>query len=356
MTTPGGSAPDGAYVIGTRFGSDENEAGIRNKIKGSALSGFQGAQFNLMDVILGGFGSVLGAIANTVNDDYIADLATIQNHSQSIEELQAAYDQLILQGQSIVFESNNTYYPSPGITSIDVIIIGAGGGGGGAFRSTLYMSGGGGGGGGEVHTNIPSSLLPKEEDGTFSGIAITIGQGGAAGPVADSGTGGGTSKFGPYLDGGGGEGGTYSSSGVVAAGGSGMIPGGNGGRGGYWDSFNGTNTLGTSGPTNSTSPYDLHGGGGGGGSGATRVAGAAFTGGIGGISAGGAAGSPGQSGKSPNAIIAAGGGGGGGGVDGNGGAGAFPGGGGGGGAASTGGTYAGGIGGNGRLWIIERFS
>src|SRR5690606_40093261 len=38
---------------------------------------------------------------------------------------------LILQGNAIVFPSNNTYTPTAGVLSIDVIIIGAGAGGGG---------------------------------------------------------------------------------------------------------------------------------------------------------------------------------------------------------------------------------
>lgn len=350
MTTPGGNAPDGAYVIGSRYGQDENEAGIRDRIRGPALGGFQDAQ-------AANLAGILREIFNTVNDDYIADLPIIQDHSHTITELVEAVNQLILQGQSIVFDSNNTYYPSAGITSIDVILIGAGGGGGGSLFTNVngWMSGGGGGGGGEVHTSIPSSLLPKTA-GAFDPISIFVGAGGYGGPAADSGQGGGNTRLAEYLSAGGGDGGTYSSSPLTALGGAGMIPGGNGSAGAYdrGDTVKIPSTL----AGNSVSAYDLHGGGGGGGAGSTTAL-AGRPGGIGGISAGGNLGTPGGPGLAPNAIIAAGGGGGGGGgasSNGHGGAGGFPGGGGGGAGVPSGTGGHGGAGGNGRLWIIERFA
>lgn len=312
--------------------------------------------------ILGGFATVLDAIFGSVNDDYIAGLPTITNHSNSITTLRAQFNQLILQGNAIVFDSNNTYTPSEGILSIDVILIGAGGGGSSGSYDAFTegsRSGGGGGGGGETHANIPASLLPKNGDGSFKPIQIVIGMGGAGASVdSNYGAGGGHSKFGPevgntgqeWLLGGGGNGGAWGAPGPIAQGGVGMIPGGNGGRGAY------SNVPPTA-PTSSVSAYDLHGGGGGGGAGG-GANGIGTAGGAGGISPGGNPGSPGNPGSSPATIIATGGGGGGGGISGTvgGGTGAFPAGGGGGSACNVGGATTGGAGGNGRCYVIERSS
>jgi hypothetical protein len=311
--------------------------------------------------LLNGFANLIDAITGTVNNAYIQALPVITDHSQSITELREAFDQLVLQGEAKVFTSNNTYVPSPGILSVDVIIIGAGGGGGSGsydFAVSGARSGGGGSGGGETHTSVPASLLPTNPDGSFKPIQIVIGAGGA-GAASDSGfgTGGGNSKFGPevgnagqqWLLGGGGVGGAWGAPGPVAQGGVGMIPGGNGGRGGY------SNVAPTA-PTSSVSAYGLYGGGGGGGAGGGAVVGTA--GAAGGISPGGGVGNPGSPGQSPSEIVATGGGGGGGGVSGSagGGAGAYPGGGGGGSACGVGGATFGGPGANGIIYVIERMT
>lgn len=312
--------------------------------------------------LLGGFASLVQAITGTVNDRYISQLPTITNHSNSITTLQEQFAQVLLQGTAIVFTSNNSYTPTPGIHSIDVIIIGAGGGGSSGSFDALNngeQSGGGGGGGGETHTTIPANLLPTNSSGAFLPIQIIIGAGGA-GAVSDQGvgTGGGNSTFGPqvggtggaWLLGGGGNGGSWGTPGPLPIGGVGMIPGGNGGVGGY-------QTIPPTAPTSSVSAYDLHGGGGGGGAGGSAN-GVGTGGGAGGISPGGAAGSPGAPGTSPASIIATGAGGGGGGLSGqtSGGTGGYPAGGGGGSACGTGGAAAGGAGGNGICYIIEHSS
>ncbi|WP_280317311.1 glycine-rich domain-containing protein [Nocardia wallacei] len=302
--------------------------------------------------ILGGFANVIDAIFGTVNDDYVRDLPTITDHSNSITELQEVINQLILQGNALVFTSNNTYTPSPGIVSIDLIEIGAGAGGAAGRWDVLganRRAGGGGGGGGEVHTPIQASLLPTDGSGNFLPIPITIGAGGAGGASdAAPGGGGGNTSFGPYIPAGGGNGGiaTNTLGAGGGLGGAGMIIGGKGADVGVQN--NGGNSI---------SQFTLNGGGGGGGAGLLETAsGVPSFGGNGGISPGGA---PGQPGQPPSDVVATGGGGGGGSltVTSSGGAGAFPGGGGGGGGGSIGGPRGlGGNGGNGILFIVERMT
>ena len=63
MTTPGGDAPDGAYVIGSRFGSDETEAGIRAKLRGGTLNGYEDSQMQWQ-----GLTSDLAELADEIRD------------------------------------------------------------------------------------------------------------------------------------------------------------------------------------------------------------------------------------------------------------------------------------------------
>ncbi|WP_306358899.1 MULTISPECIES: hypothetical protein [unclassified Nocardia] len=338
MTTPGQGAPDGAFVVGGRYGQNLTEESAKAIMKGGVVSSFESAQ-----------GVAHGAYNNRIDD-----------HANSITELRNAFEQLVLQGRAIVYTRNSSYTPSPDILSVEVIIIGAGGGGSSGSYDALVegvRSGGGGGGGGETHTSIPASLLEKNTDGSFKPIRIVIGSGGAgASQDRNYGASGSDSLFGPevgsddreWLLGGGGQGGQWGAPGPVAQGGVGMIPGGNGGRGGAG------NTRGTA-PTPSVSAYALYGGGGGGGSGGSPLW-AGTAGAAGGISPGGAAANPGWAGRSPAQIVATGGGGGGGGHSGNygGGSGGFPGGGGGGSACAANGATTGGAGATGICYVIER--
>ncbi|WP_028478703.1 hypothetical protein [Nocardia sp. CNY236] len=339
MTTPGQNAPDGAFVVGSRFGQDITEESAKVMMKGGVVSSFENAQ---------------GVAHSTYNN-------VIDDHSQQLVDLTEAVEKLVLQGSALVFYDNDTYTPSPGIVAVDVILIGAGGGGSsGSYDIFVHgtRSGGGGGGGGETHTSIPASLLPVNADGSYKPIQIIIGAGGAGASVdSNFGAGGGHTHFGPqvgvagqsWLLGGGGQGGMWGNNGPVALGGVGMVPGGDGASGLGRDSP-------ATGPGTSSSPFDLHGGGGGGGRGAATAYGAATPGGGGGISPGGAPGVPGAPGKSPSEIVATGGGGGGGGASGNagGGPGGYPGGGGGGSACSGVGATFGGKGADGVLYVIER--
>ncbi|MGY2036631.1 hypothetical protein ACW9HF_15220 [Nocardia gipuzkoensis] len=382
MTFPPGAPYDGtAYGISASGAipgmSGRTQDAITEQLKSTVGDGrwgqIEGGILSIIAAaiaaILGGFGTVIDAIFGTVNNDFVADLPIINDHSQSITVLQAQIEQMILQGLAIKFVSNGTYYPNPELLSVEIIVIGAGAGGASGRWDIIpdnRRGGGGGGGGGEVHLSIPASLLPVDGSGNFLPIPITIGAGGAGGTGSPSpGVGGGNTSFGSYVLGGGGQGGTgggVNVNGVGGQGGAGMIPGGNGGNGGGFTGAGTTQVPPTTG-THSTSFYDLHGGGGGGGGGggignsSGAIPGAG--GGIGGASAGGA--SNGAAGTAPSAIVATGGGGGAGsnaesGV--TGGAGAFPagGGGGGGGGSGPGNNGIGGQGGNGILFVIERLS
>lgn len=370
--TPGqwGVTADGSIPAKRAHTRGNVETTLQNQFQSQQFSGLGGGLVAMIISflgaaiagILGGFASVLDAIFGTVNNHYIEQMPIITDHTQQLEDLVEQFNQLILQGNAIVFVDADIYVPTPGILSVDVILIGAGGGGGsGSYDALIHgaRSGGGGGGGGETHTSIPANLLPTNPDGSFKGIQIAIGAGGN-GAASDglAGQGGGHTRFGPevgsadaaWLIGGGGQGGTWGQPGPIAQGGVGMVPGGNGGRGGY-------STTPPTAPGNSVSAYDLHGGGGGGGGGGNG-AGTGTVGGAGGISPGGNPGNPGAVGTSPASIVATGAGGGGGGLTGSngGGAGGYPAGGGGGSACGTGGASFGGKGGNGIAFIIERFT
>lgn len=342
MTSPNQANPDGALGPGD-FAAFQamTEDQARAAMRGGVQPHWEGAQ----DAAHGAYNS------------------KIDDHTQSITEIQAVINTLILQGDALKYVSNGTYTPNPNVVTVEVINIAAGGGGSSGSQDVVVAgtrSGGGGGGGGEVHAPIPASLLPTNIDGTFKSLQVIIGAGGAGALVdSDVGTGGGHTKFGPevgsgaseYLLAGGGQGGQWGNSGPIAQGGAGMIPGGNGGRAVGDVSHQ---TL----PGSSTSAFDLHGGGGGGGAGYAQGKGGGQAGGNGAVAPGGAPGTPGSAGSSPSAIVAVGGGGGGGGLSGSagGGNGGYPGGGGGGSACSTGGATFGGNGADGVLYIIERMA
>ncbi|PKV80925.1 hypothetical protein ATK86_5362 [Nocardia fluminea] len=383
MTFPGysGGGSPGNWGLGANGSipgmGDLTQSAVTDKIANEAMQGSQWPGLGGMLVgmimsliagvagaILNGFGSVLDAIFGTVNNNYIAEMPIINDHSQSITEMRDAIEQMVLQGLATKFETNGYYTPPEGILSVEVIIIAAGAGGGAGrwdFVPGNRGGGAGGGGGGEVHASIPESLLPRT-GGAYDPITITIGAGGSGGGSSeDPGNGGGNTSFGSFLTAGGGSGGQGGRSAIQAIGGAsgaGMIPGGVGGDGAAGSTGGGSPPP--AGPAgNSVSAYDLHGGGGGGGGGGLDYAGSGFilgsVGGIGGIWPGGALGQPGTP---PTDIVATGGGGGGGAINTQGAAGAYPAGGGGGGwgAGNNSSTVIGGAGGDGVLFIIERSS
>lgn len=123
----------------------------------------------------------------------------------------------------ILFVSNGTYTPSPGMSLIEVAMIGGGGGGGGANASSVPASTcpGGGGGAGEYAAGIFSSA------NVGSSQIVTVGAPGAAGSSAGGGGGtGGITSLGTLLSANGGSGGGG------AAGPQSGVTGGAGGTGG----------------------------------------------------------------------------------------------------------------------------
>ncbi|WP_280273364.1 glycine-rich domain-containing protein [Nocardia wallacei] len=312
----------------------------------------------IIKAILGGFDNVLSAITSTVNDDFVRQLPTITDHSHSINTLTERFNQLVLQGESVVYTSNGLHYPGPNIVAIEFILIAAGAGGGSGRWDVLTdkrCGGGGGGGAGETHFVVPSAMLDKEPDGRYSPIPIVIGAHGDGGPSSGlAGSGGGNTYIGSGTNAmlaGGGVGGqsTFTTSGSPGGpGGVGMIPGGDGGRGAVGQPV--TSTAGA----NSVSPYSLNGGGGGGGGGGNDIW-PGSQGGAGGISRGGI---PDADGSAPSSWAATGAGGGGGSVDdaGQAGTGAFPGGGGGGGGGGVTASTPGKPGGNGIAFVIEHMT
>lgn len=352
MSYPVGPAPDGAFRVGTvRDAQGLNEESVKAIIRGKNLAPWQGAQ---------------GEMRQNVLSPAEQQQQIINDHSRSIEEIRAAVGQGLLQGQAIKFETNNTYYPTEGITSFDVILIGGGGGGGGAEWNVLTAPAGGcgGSGGGETHTTVSASMLPRNAENTaYLGVPIIVGAGGSGAPYAGVGTGGGDSRLADYLTAGGGVGGVKGALAATSApGGAGFIPGGHGGV--TWKTTDGGVPAQQATPgTNSISQYTLNGGGGGGGAGATGTSSNApgSSGGAGGLSPGGVyvAGAVGAPGSAPSPVVATGGGGGaGGGAGRHGGPGGYPGGGGGGAGGSAvmnDTSMRGGDGAHGIVFIIERF-
>ncbi len=175
-----------------------------------------------------------------------------------------------------VFTTSGVFVPPPGLTQVDVLVVGGGGGGGGD------REGGGGGGAGDVvwQTNVSVA----------GNVTVTVGDGGAGGTGTGSGSTGGTSSFAAVstvtaIGGGGGGRGETS-----AAGGAGGSGGGGGGTdsntpsraGGASTGINGN--AGGSGVSTNANDDNVRGGGGGGAgtAGNSGVAGNGGSGGAGG--------------------------------------------------------------------------
>jgi hypothetical protein len=378
VTAPDGSRPDGSYTAHDAGDiQDITEETAKSAMQQPLLDAWNPAN-SLFAGLFGTFtslGNLLGSIVSAITgaagglpelQAYSEQqLATVNDHTHQITELKQAYEQLILQGQAIAYPGPDIHYPSPNITGLLIIMIGAGAGGG-AGRWDAFnggAGGGGGGGGGETHFVIPASSLTKT-NGVYDGIPIGIGYPGAGGVGSTNpGTGGGNTTIGTGANqviAGGGVGGgsgylntgTQNVGGRGGDGGVGMIPGGRGGDGSG-------NTLMQSQPGgDSVSPYEMAGGGGG-GAGGTGKNGGPSRGGAGGVAPGGAAtaGSPGNPGSVPSTMLATGGGGGGAGSNtATGGAGAFPGGAGAGGGANNTSAGNGGNGAAGICFVVEKFT
>ncbi|MEA1798959.1 hypothetical protein U9L42_33485, partial [Rhodococcus qingshengii] len=212
MTTPGISAPDGAYVVGSRYGQDVTEESARALATGGARGAFGGAQ---------------NAFRFNIQSPLAEQIAITNSHEVEIGQIKEAVRQMLLQGEALMYSTNQVYYPSEGIVSVDLILIGAGGAGGGGKWDTQIgnrQGGSGGGGGGEITATIPAHFLPAS-------VPITIYAPGVGGGREGAGTGGGNVMFGPYLIATGGQGGLGGNGNdhPRPIGGSGLIAGGYGG-------------------------------------------------------------------------------------------------------------------------------
>ncbi|MFE5699984.1 hypothetical protein [Rhodococcus koreensis] len=179
----------------------------------------------------------------------------------------------------VTFTTNGTWYKSPKLYAVELVLRGAGGGGASGVRHTLSANrqpGAGGGGGGAVRTDrrISAADLPDSVD-------VVVGTGGAqtaTAPAGDwvwnPGNPGGASTFGDILRA---EGGTGGGPGglngqlIPGAGGLSVMRGGNGGA------------LGGDGESVSSGVVSLLAGGGGGGSGGPNAGGNGGSGGSSGL-------------------------------------------------------------------------
>jgi hypothetical protein len=100
MTYPVGDAPDGAYTVGSRYGQDQTEAGIKTQLRTASLGGFTSAQASLWSggfvsaligaitqgfaFTLGGISTWFGSLLGTV-DKHTTDLAVLQDTTQKLQ-------------------------------------------------------------------------------------------------------------------------------------------------------------------------------------------------------------------------------------------------------------------------------
>lgn len=195
MTTPGGSAPDGAYVVGSRYGQDETPEGVNTKIRTPALAGFKNAQTGLH----GGF---LGGIVGAITGGQFFNLGGLSTYSTEMRENQIVLsnriDQLMFGGTRYTFMVSGWWEnPGPGKT-VGVAVLHAG-------QPGLMENGGQNAY--YVYQEFKSEDLP-------SGVFCTVGT--HASPL---------SGFGPYLIG------SYSGGGIMTDAGI-MQSAGDAGRGG----------------------------------------------------------------------------------------------------------------------------
>lgn len=123
-----------------------------------------------------------------------------------------------------VFTASATYTPTPGTTSVVVEVIGSGGGGGGTQSTggSQVAASAGGGGGGYAMSRLTTA---------FSGVLVTIGNGGSGGAAttSNSGNNGANTSFGSLLSATGGTGGQGGVATLTSA--NSMALGGNNGTG-----------------------------------------------------------------------------------------------------------------------------
>jgi len=133
------------------------------------------------------------------------------------------------------YNASATFTVPPNVSKVRATVVGGGGGGGGS-DGTFGAAGGGAGG----FATGTFSVTPG------SGITVTVGFAGVAGPVRESGGNGGTSSFGAFCSATGGGGGQFGDATATPGGTGGTGSGGElSGSGGYGtDGQNGATTLG----------------------------------------------------------------------------------------------------------------
>lgn len=313
MTTPGGSAPDGAYVVGSRYGQDETADGVNAKIRGKALGGFQNAQSGFHGGFLGG---LIGALTQGLHFN-LGGLSTwgggvvagIEETKASLEfevpRLDNRIDKLA-NGDSVYLytSSGGTFTKPTGAKRIGVAVIGGGDGGFGGSKGAFTPWANGGTNGSYLFKWFDAAEVPAS-------VSVTLGTPGTGGPGRPSGLGNGgtfqaggqgtTTRFGTLLTSvENGIGAILAEEGILSAA---LSAPGSGGHGGIedapagapggstgWKSGGAGSSTGQGGTGQSitTTNDPFSGGGGGGGGGGTSTGG--FRGGNGGWPGGGGGG------------------------------------------------------------------
>ncbi|MBD8056715.1 fibronectin type III domain-containing protein [Rhodococcus ruber] len=173
MTTPGGSAPDGAYVIGSGYGSDVTEDSVRSMIKGSVLSPWSKAQNNYQTSTAGMY--------------------------REVTRLDNRIDEIIFGNELVnlaTFSTSGTWTKPPGATRVVVNVM-AGSSGGGCGNNSAggqadWQGGFGGWSGGWQRATILAGDLPET-------VEVVVGAGSDGATTRGAAVAAGDSAFGTYV-------------------------------------------------------------------------------------------------------------------------------------------------------------
>ena len=186
MTTPGISAPDGAYVVGSRYGQDVTAESAKALATGGARGAFGGAQNAF----------------KTNGKSLSEQLLIINDHTAQLSEQAEAIAQMTARGMAVPFSQSGWYYPPKDLVTLRLVGIGAGAGGAAGewnLGAGGRFGGGGGGGGGYSEIEITAAFLPKTGE-NFDPIRVDIYLAGNGGSGSEApGGGGGNIIFGANL-------------------------------------------------------------------------------------------------------------------------------------------------------------
>lgn len=170
MTSPNGASTDGAYVVGTEFGSDLTEATAKNLMKGDVLYSWQGAQ-----------------------NGFRTEVASTADMNREVVRLDNRIDEVLIgtqRAQLATFSLSGTWNKPAGVYKVVVDIISGATGGDCAAGGAQ-----GGWGGGWERIVIYGAAL----EAMPSTVAVTVGGGGAGDTTLGSTPApGGASSFGSY--------------------------------------------------------------------------------------------------------------------------------------------------------------